>query len=62
MVRRTKISEYYSEECDYDGGDCAPAKYPNCTIYNPYEDIFSTGISSLESGGCSKKINTEECD
>ena len=62
MNGTSEVREYHNEECLYDGGDCAPTEYPKCIIYNPYEDIFSTGISRLKSGHCTKKFNVEECD
>ena len=53
---------------DKDGGDCAPFKYPNCIIYNP----FSTDMrlskygeeESQELGDdvCDQIFNTKECE
>ena len=52
---------------DKDGGDCAPFKYPNCIIYNPFStDVDYYGDVVLKEprfgdGYCDPTFNTEEC-
>ena len=48
---------YHDESCGWDGGDCAPFKYPNCIIYNP----FSTDGQELGDGDCDPTFNVNEC-
>ena len=62
MIVMMRLFEYHTEACGFDGGDCAPPKYPNCINYNPYIDLMTNGISKMESGVCTKHLNSRQCD